>query len=274
MKSSIGIADSVSYLAVPREPSSSDTRAIVASSGASTMFTKSKWPSVAHWALTLAPSCSISLLTSRMRAGLFLTVWTPSGVSVDSMMKVGMQRFYLIPVLPVGAAALTWRRVWRARGESLPERAPLIVVLGCQAYSFGAGTELRARSHHAAALYHAGVAPRVLASGGYSAGQWSEPEAIRDQLVARGVPAEAIELDHRGTSTRATVATLQAMGATGAVAVSSPYHLPRIAGEARRQGLDLTTSAAPRAGGRQRYLKQTLREVVALWWYALRPPRA
>src|SRR5688500_8314378 len=53
------------------------------------MLMKSKWPSVAHWAFTVAPSCSTSLLTSRMRAGLFLTVWTPSGVSVESMMYVG-----------------------------------------------------------------------------------------------------------------------------------------------------------------------------------------
>src|SRR4051795_2496053 len=64
-------------------------RAIVFSSGASTMLMKSKCPSVAHCALTVAPSCSTSLLTSRMRAGLFLTVWTPSGVSVESMMYVG-----------------------------------------------------------------------------------------------------------------------------------------------------------------------------------------
>jgi vancomycin permeability regulator SanA len=184
------------------------------------------------------------------------------------MMKVGMNRFYPIPLLAVGAAAATWARVWRARGDPLPERAPLIVVLGCQAYAFGAGTELRARSHHAAALYRAGVAPRVLASGGYSAGQWSEPEAIRDQLLARGIPSAAIELDHGGTSTRATIAALRHGGVAGAVAVSSPYHLPRIAAEARRQGVDLTTSAAPRAGGRHRYLKQTAREVVALWWYA------
>src|SRR5689334_12474873 len=53
------------------------------------MLMKSKWPSVAHCALTVAPSCSTSLLTSRIRAGLFLTVWTPSGVSVESMMYVG-----------------------------------------------------------------------------------------------------------------------------------------------------------------------------------------
>src|SRR3954463_12517648 len=51
---------------------------------------KSKRPSVDHCCLTDAPSCSISLLTSRMRDGLFLTVWTPSGVRVVSMMYVGM----------------------------------------------------------------------------------------------------------------------------------------------------------------------------------------
>src|SRR3954452_24661839 len=109
MKSSIGIADSVSYFAVPREPSSSDTRAIVCSSGASTMLTKSKWPSVAHWALTVAPSCSISLLTSRMRAGLLRTVCTPSGVRVESMIQVGTGpprwvRLGFYPILSVPAA--------------------------------------------------------------------------------------------------------------------------------------------------------------------------
>src|SRR5687768_15803438 len=66
------------------------------------MLMKSKWPSVAHWAFTDAPSCSTSLLTSRMRAGLFLTVWTPSGVSVESMMYVGTG---LPPWLAGGARA-------------------------------------------------------------------------------------------------------------------------------------------------------------------------
>ena len=41
MKSSIGIATIVSHLPVPREPSSSETRAMVFSSGASTTLTKS-----------------------------------------------------------------------------------------------------------------------------------------------------------------------------------------------------------------------------------------
>src|SRR3712207_8607835 len=48
------------------------------------------WPSVAHCALTDAPSCSISLLTSWIRDGLFLTVCTPSGVRVLSITNIGM----------------------------------------------------------------------------------------------------------------------------------------------------------------------------------------
>src|ERR1700679_660671 len=63
---------------------------MVPSSGASTTEMKSTWPSVAHCALTLAPSCSTSLFTSMIRCGLFLTVCTPSGVRVVSIRYVGI----------------------------------------------------------------------------------------------------------------------------------------------------------------------------------------
>src|SRR4051794_10073136 len=96
---------------------------------------KSKRPSVDHCCRTLAPSCSISLLTSRMRDGLFLTVWTPSGVRVVSMMYVGMGgrliedrrelRQALVPAalvaggrLGVGEAAVNERELGR-RAERL-----------------------------------------------------------------------------------------------------------------------------------------------------------
>src|SRR3954470_8077125 len=53
------------------------------------MFTKSYCPSTAHCAVTVAPSCSISLFTSRIRCGLLLRVCTPSGVRVLSITNVG-----------------------------------------------------------------------------------------------------------------------------------------------------------------------------------------
>jgi vancomycin permeability regulator SanA len=186
------------------------------------------------------------------------------------MMKVGMARFYPIALLAVGAAT-TFVRALRGEGDPLPERAPAIVILGCQTFPWGIGTELRARTGHAAALFHAGVAPRIVASGGYSGGAHSEPAAMFGELVALGVPADAVQLDHTGTNTRGTVATVRRLGLDGAVAVSSPYHLPRIAAEARRQRVALSTSPAPKAGGRRRYLGHALREVPATWWYAVRP---
>ena len=56
--------ETVDLVIVPREPSSTETFAIVWVSGASTTVMKSYWPSVAHCSLTLTPSCSTSLFTS------------------------------------------------------------------------------------------------------------------------------------------------------------------------------------------------------------------
>src|SRR5438067_5335625 len=74
----------------PRAASATDTRAIVAVSGASTTLTKSKSPSVDHWCSTLAPSSSTSRFTSRRRSGFDRSVCTPWAVSVVSRMYVGM----------------------------------------------------------------------------------------------------------------------------------------------------------------------------------------
>jgi hypothetical protein len=89
-KSSTEISGSDSSFALPRAPSATDTFAIVTSSGASTMFTKSYEPSAAHWCRTFAPISSTSRLTSRSRAGLAWSVWIPFSVRVVSMRYVGM----------------------------------------------------------------------------------------------------------------------------------------------------------------------------------------
>ena len=75
--SSISSAGNVSIRVEPRDPSATETLAMVATSGASTMLTKSNSPSVAHWWSTRAPSSSMSLLTCSRRSGFDLSVWTP-----------------------------------------------------------------------------------------------------------------------------------------------------------------------------------------------------
>ena len=92
-------------------------------------------------------------------------------------------------------AALT---VWHYHrlGQAL-EPADLIFVLGSH--------DLRV-ADHAADLFHRGLAPLVVLSGGLgrlTAGSWTRPEAemFADVLRARGVPETAVLLEARSTNT-------------------------------------------------------------------------
>src|SRR5262249_53198582 len=67
MNSSSGRAAIVMPAIPPRAPSSTDTREIVALSGASTTVTKSYGPSTAYWATTRAPMRFTSALTFRIQ---------------------------------------------------------------------------------------------------------------------------------------------------------------------------------------------------------------
>ena len=88
--SMIGI---VSVLRVPRAASEVATLAMVTSSGASRMLTKSHWPSTAYWESTLTPIASTSSLTSLRRAGLSRNFAEPSGPSVESIMNFIPERY-------------------------------------------------------------------------------------------------------------------------------------------------------------------------------------
>src|SRR3954451_24678324 len=83
-------AVSVRIFVLPRAPRATETRAIVAESGASTTLTKSYSPRVAHWWTTFAPSSSTSLLTSRSRSGFAFSVCTPCAVRLERRMYVAI----------------------------------------------------------------------------------------------------------------------------------------------------------------------------------------
>jgi uncharacterized SAM-binding protein YcdF (DUF218 family) len=175
--------------------------------------------------------------------------------------------------VPTALLAATWARVSRPFAADV-DPADAIVVFGAEVYEHGPSPELRARLEHAAALYRDGYAPTVLCSGGISRGV-SEPEIMRSALVRYGVPLTAVLVDESGSSTRRTIAATrrQAAGRWGRVVlVSSPYHMYRIVAEARRQRLEAIPSAVfdtPITRRRLARVRQELREVVAVWWYAL-----
>jgi uncharacterized SAM-binding protein YcdF (DUF218 family) len=151
--------------------------------------------------------------------------------------------------------------------------ADLIVVFG--AHAFADGTPSRAladRIDTGIELYRAGLAPRLLFSGGPGDGAIHETEAMRRYAMKRGVPDSAIAVDAHGINTestaRNTIAYTRGLPLR-VLAVSHFYHLPRIKMTYQRYGLDVFTVPSRNAGV-QPLLLNLGREDAAFWRYYLR----
>lgn len=133
-------------------------------------------------------------------------------------------------------------RVWE-QGERDEQRpADAIVVLGAAQYDGRPSPLFEARLDHALALYFAGIAPRIVVTGGRAEGdRWTEAEAARAYALARDVPADAILAEHHGRNTleslRAVADILDAEGLESAVFVSDRTHMLRVLRMARDLGI-------------------------------------
>lgn len=152
--------------------------------------------------------------------------------------------------------------------------ADAIVVFGAAVRPDGAPSIVLAeRVSRATELYREGLADTVVMSGGIEPNGFDETVVMRDLAISQGVPAGAIVLDRRGVSTSASVdrtaEILRRRGLTTVLAVSQPYHLPRIKLAYARRGLDVWTVPAeitfvPGTGA------IVGREIPAFWLYYLR----
>ncbi len=118
----------------------------------------------------------------------------------------------------------------------------VIVVLGCAIRSSGIpSAALTRRINLAFRAYEQGVAPRIIASGGRLWGDQVEALLIAQQLVDRGVPADAIlhELCSLNTreNCRFTAQLLRRIGASRAMIATCGWHLPRAMGNFERVGV-------------------------------------
>ncbi|RYZ42332.1 MAG: YdcF family protein [Myxococcaceae bacterium] len=173
-------------------------------------------------------------------------------------------------VLTGGVFGLAW---WVDRFGRREQAGPAdaLVVLGARVLPGGVPSgALVARVEQAAALYHRGVAPRVLLSGGVGVHPPSEARVMWDLAVEAGVPASACVLEEQSHSTddnaRFSARVLRERGWRRVVVVSDPYHLLRARQCFRREGLEVATSPAP-IEGRMRAWDRcywTVREAFAL----------
>jgi uncharacterized SAM-binding protein YcdF (DUF218 family) len=121
------------------------------------------------------------------------------------------------------------------RTASLEELQPAdaIVVFGAAEYSGHPSPVLRARLDHALDLFHRGLAPVVITTGGAALDPtFSEGGVGRDYLMRHGVPERSLIAETQGRDTSESAARvaviMRANGLHSCVAVSDAYHVFRI----------------------------------------------
>lgn len=133
-------------------------------------------------------------------------------------------------------------RVW-AEGQRDDQRpADAIVVMGAAQYDGRPSPILAARLEHAVALYRAGIAPRLVVTGGKASGdRTTEAATARAFAMARGVPGEVILVEDQSRTTlesiRAVGGVMRANGLRNAVFVSDRPHMLRVLRMAADDGI-------------------------------------
>jgi vancomycin permeability regulator SanA len=154
--------------------------------------------------------------------------------------------------------------------------ADVAVVFGCGVRDDGMPTSaLSDRINTGCELYKQGLVKKLIFSGGPADKSESEPEVMRSEAIKQGVPEGDIILDDRGFDTQATVenttAKFKELNAQKVLVVSHFYHLPRIKLAYHRAGVEVFTVPAPQQQLLRGLPKYQAREILALWFYFLRP---
>jgi vancomycin permeability regulator SanA len=157
-------------------------------------------------------------------------------------------------------------------------KSDCIIVLGAAVWRGGvASPTLERRVRHAVALYWAGVAGKLLFTGGVGEHPPSEAQVMWGIAAEAGVPKEHMLLEETASNTLesaiACAAIIRDQGWCRVTVVSDRYHLPRGVLACRALGLQARGSAPPAGRGDTSlgdWLYAHARELPALAWYLLR----
>lgn len=182
-------------------------------------------------------------------------------------------------VVSVGAVVLfllaTIARIVETASRQELHSADAIVVFGAAEYSGHPSPVLRARLDHALDLFHRGLAPVVITTGGAAADpKFSEGGVGRDYLMHHGVPERSLIAETQGRDTSESAervaVIMRANNLHSCIAVSDAYHVFRIRKLLEHQGVG-PVYTAPRLESRPHSIFQraeaALREATSylLW---------
>jgi uncharacterized SAM-binding protein YcdF (DUF218 family) len=153
--------------------------------------------------------------------------------------------------------------------------ADAVVVFGARTYADGRLSDaLQDRIRTACEIYRAGLARRLVLSGGRGDGPITEAEAMRGYALKHGVRAGDIIIDNDGVNTKATVRNTALLfrqwHARRVLVVSHFYHLPRIKLAYQRAGVEVCTVPARQGHFLSQMPFNMAREVAAFWDYYLK----
>ena len=168
-------------------------------------------------------------------------------------------------------------RVWAQGMRDEQRPADAIVVMGAAKYDGRPSPVFAARLEHAVELYRAGVAPRLVVTGGKAArDRTTEAATARAFAVARGVPPEMILVEDQSRTTlesiRAVGSVMRANGLANAVFVSDRPHMLRVLRMATDDGITAwgsPTGTSPIENDPIRRVDATIHELGALAQYFL-----
>lgn len=144
--------------------------------------------------------------------------------------------------------------------ENVP-KTDAALVLGASVRRGEPSPVLEERAYMAAELYRAGKVSKILVTGDNSALSHDEVTPVRKYLIAAGIPAPDIFLDHAGFDTYSSMYRAHAVfEANSVTVVTQDFHLPRAVYLARRMGIDAYGMRAEPSGVS---IKNYLREVPA-----------
>lgn len=161
-----------------------------------------------------------------------------------------MSKFLLILLPLLAAAVLIFAADWRVRhfaapylsdnGQSLPAtRAALLLGTTPQLADGQPNLYFQYRIQAATELYRQGKIRHIIASGDHSRRHYNEPQAMRNALIAHGVPDHAITADYAGLRTLDSVVRARDIfGQTEYIIVSQPFHNERAVYLARQHDIE------------------------------------
>jgi uncharacterized SAM-binding protein YcdF (DUF218 family) len=160
----------------------------------------------------------------------------------------------LLAFLPevVALVFLAFTSLGIVRESTLQELHPAdaIAVFGAAEYSGRPSPVYRARLDHAFDLFHQGLAPVVITTGGAAADpRYSEGGVGHDYLMHRGIPDSSLIEETQGSDTAQSAkrigVIMRTNGMHSCIAVSDAYHVFRIRKMLEREGVQVYVSPRP-----------------------------